>query len=278
MLFDTLRLVSQSFSRAIAQSGSQTEGLDDSSTEGLDLAFVIDTTGSMSGLIATAQQQMIAMIESLAHIAGVNLRLGIVEYRDHPPQDRMLVRVHAFTANLRDAQASINKLAASGGGDGPEAVFDGVIAAIQRLTWRPHARRIAVLIGDAPPHGVGATGDGFPNGCPCGETINSVTAAAEAAHITLYALGLTRAVTEAFDQLSRATGGEFFPAGRGDDAIKRLKEILTTEFSNLEFDRQVLEASRTDPEIPVAALAQQLGSTRGAVAAAISRLGTRRLL
>lgn len=31
----------------------------------LDLAFVVDTTGSMSGLIASAQQRMIAMIDAL---------------------------------------------------------------------------------------------------------------------------------------------------------------------------------------------------------------------
>lgn len=58
----------------------------------LDLAFVVDTTGSMTGLIASAQQRMIAMIDALLRAAEVNLRLAVVEYRDHPPQDPLPAR------------------------------------------------------------------------------------------------------------------------------------------------------------------------------------------
>lgn len=258
---------------AQAQADALTDGVGD-----LDLAFVIDTTGSMGGLIAAAQQQMIAMLQSLAQIAGVDLRLGIVEYRDHPPQDKMVYRVHPFTGDLKAAQTTINKLKADGGGDGPEAVFDGIVAAARELAWRPYARRVAVLMGDAPPHGVGAPGDSFRDGCPCGETIHSVTAAVEVARVTLYAVGLTATVADSFEQLSRLTGGEFFPSGQGDEAINRLRTIMTEEFSTLEFDRQVLAACRADEEATLATLAERLASKRGAVAAAVSRLGTRQLL
>ena len=34
------------------------------------------------------------------------------------------------------------------------------------LDWRPQASKMAVLIADAPPHGIGEYGDGFPNGSP----------------------------------------------------------------------------------------------------------------
>ena len=244
----------------------------------LDLAFVVDTTGSMSGLIAAAQQQMIAMIDELARAAAVDMRLGVIEYRDHPPQDQMVYHVHGFTGSLRQAQATIHSLAASGGGDGPEAVLDGVLAACHDLRWRPHARRLAVLVGDAPPHGVGAGGDGFPRGCPCGETIESVSAAAERARVTLYALGLNGTVVNSFGRLSRTTGGEFFPASHGDAALARLKDILASEFGNLEFDRRVLVERQSVPETSVTDLAAQLATTRRAVAAAISRLERRELV
>ncbi len=56
----------------------------------VDLAFVVDTTGSMGGLIAAAQNQMITMLEELTRAANINLWLGVVAYRDHPPQDKML--------------------------------------------------------------------------------------------------------------------------------------------------------------------------------------------
>jgi hypothetical protein len=57
----------------------------------VDLAFVVETTGSMGGLIAAAQSQMITLLEELTRAANINLRLGVVEYRDHPPQDQMLL-------------------------------------------------------------------------------------------------------------------------------------------------------------------------------------------
>jgi Mg-chelatase subunit ChlD len=244
----------------------------------LDLAFVVDTTGSMSGLIAAAQTQMVAMIAELAHAAAVDMHLGVVEYRDHPPQDQLTVRLHPLTSDLEQAQATILGLSAAGGGDGPEAVLDGVLAACRELEWRPHARRIAVLVGDAPPHGVGASGDGFPRGCPCGETIDSATAAAERARVTFCALGLTAAVADSFTQLSRLTGGGFYPASQGAAAIERLRAILTNEFGNLDFDRRVLAAHMGDRQRSIGDLAVLLAEPRLAVAAAIGRLESRDLL
>lgn len=168
----------------------------------LDFAFVIDTTGSMGLLIAAAQQQMIEIVDELSQAATVDMRLGTVEYRDHPPQDTVVYRAHEFTTDLAAARKTINSLRADGGGDAPEAVLAGLVAASQQLAWRPHARRIAILIGDAPPHGVGGAGDAFAGGCPSGETIHSTSAKLEVARVRLYALGLTRQVTESFSLLA----------------------------------------------------------------------------
>jgi Mg-chelatase subunit ChlD len=246
----------------------------------LDLAFIVDTTGSMGGLIQSAQQQMISMMRELLKAVEVDMRLGVVEYRDHPPQDKLVARAYPFTGDLDKGQKTINQLKADGGGDGPESVFDGVIAACHDLKWREHARRIAVLVGDAPPHGVGDRGDSFKDGCPCGETIDSVTRAAEEARITLYAMGLTRdkVMIDSFTLLSQMTGGEFFQAGGGNDAIERLKAVLAGEFGNLEFDQRALDAYQANPETSIDDLAAQLESSRPAVSAALSRLGTRGLL
>src|SRR5579875_3045146 len=84
----------------------------------------------MSRLIAAAQNQMVSMLRGLAQAADITLWLGVVEYRDHPPQDKMIYRVHAFTEDLQKAQKTIMGLSAAGGGDGPEAVLDGVVAAL----------------------------------------------------------------------------------------------------------------------------------------------------
>jgi hypothetical protein len=248
----------------------------------VDLVFVVDTTGSMGTFILAAQRQMIAMASSLVAAAGdeVELRIGVVEYRDHPPQDRLLTRVHALDT-LKVAERVINQLRPDGGGDGPEAVLDGVMDACQKVSWRTHARRIAVLVGDAPSHGVGAPGDGFAKGCPCGETVESVTAAAEQARVTLYALPLTAGLTQtSFATLAKFTGGETFAPGRGDEAIAKVRQILADEFGNLQLDRQVLAAWNESgyEKFSIDATAENLSAAPGAVAASVTRLMSRRLI
>src|SRR5262249_50359672 len=85
----------------------------------VDLAFVVDTTGSMGAFIGAARQHMIAMLRSLTDDAETppDLRLAVVEYRDHPPQDHTFVaRPHAFETNLARCQKVINSLKPDGGG------------------------------------------------------------------------------------------------------------------------------------------------------------------
>jgi hypothetical protein len=247
----------------------------------VDLAFVVDTTSSMGTFIAAARQQMIAMLEALTSSASlpIDLRLGVVEYRDHPPQDRSFAaRTHDFVADMKKAQRVINGLTPAGGGDGPESVYDGVETACTQLSWRPHSRRVAVLVGDAPPHGTGCHGDGFPRGCPCGLTAQQVTARCEHKGITLYALGLTALVKHSFATLATFTGGEFFEAQRGNDAIAALQKLLNAEFDGIELDRRVLEACGRLPAWTLDDLSTALDSTRGRVATSLSRLGRRGFL
>jgi len=243
-----------------------------------DLAFVVDTTASMTELIKAAQKQMLDMVDSLAAAVDVDMRLGVVEYRDHPPQDRMVYRVNQLTNNLKRAKKAINGLKANGGGDEPEAVFAGLVAACGELDWREHARRMAVLVGDAPPHGVGCPGDGFPNGCPSGETMESVSAKAEEAHVTLYAIGLAPCCATSFERISRMTGGRFFRSDREDDAMRQMRDILEREFGQLDFDREVHAAWEATVDPTVDLVAKRIGRASPKVASAVCRLQSRGFL
>ena len=73
-----------------------------------------------------------------------------------------------FTTSVLEMKENLNGLFAAGGGDGPEAMTAALKAAAD-LDWRPHAAKMAILITDAPPHGIGEYGDGFPNGSPDGQ-------------------------------------------------------------------------------------------------------------
>jgi hypothetical protein len=242
-----------------------------------DLAFVVDTTGSMGGLIELAQRQMVEMVDRLSTATDAAMHLGLVEYRDHPPQDRMIYRVYPLTGDLRRAKSDINRLRAEGGGDEPEAVLAGVVAACQELSWRRHSRRIAVLVGDAPPHGVGCPGDTFERSCPSGETIESTSAKVEKTGVTLHAIGLRASCAASFERLARMTGGRFFPATDADAAMQEIQSVLEAEFGQLDFDRKVhqtwLECALPNTDD----VADRLQTTPPRVASAVSRLRSRGL-
>ena len=89
-----------------------------------------------------------------------DLRVGLVAYRDHPPQDHTYVtRDFGFSSDIDKVHRDLSSLYASGGGDGPEAVTAALAGAL-KMDWNERASKMIVLIADAPPHGIGEYGDG----------------------------------------------------------------------------------------------------------------------
>ena len=258
----------------------------------VDLCFVVDTTGSMGSFIQAAQRQLLDTIKLLSADNSIDLQVGLVEYRDHPPQDTSFVtRIYPLTANLREMQKCINKLKAAGGGDAPEAVYSGVWDACEKIKWRPHSCRFILLVGDAPPHGFSKwlqemslekksrnhSGDSWVNGCPSGLNVQSVTAAAENHRVIIHALCMTgdSFTMQAFGAIATATGGECVSATNAKDAIAKIVDTLTSEFSNLEFDRKVLDTVEQMRQLDISKTAEVLDSPRLPIAASIARLGKR---
>ncbi|WAQ85767.1 hypothetical protein PtA15_6A396 [Puccinia triticina] len=144
----------------------------DFSEKMLDLCFILDTTGSMGSYITAATQNIELICDEIINSERLAspecLRIGLIAYRDHPPQDMSYVTLKfGFTSNPKAVKENLKTLWASGGGDGPEAVTAAMHEALT-LDWRPQASKMAVLITDAPPHGIGEYGDGFSRGDPSG--------------------------------------------------------------------------------------------------------------
>ena len=91
--------------------------------------------------------------------------MACVEYKDHC--DPTVVGSEDFTPSVSKLKQYIDKWSATGGGDHPEAVAEGLLAA-SKLSWRTDATKILVMCADAPPHGVGSSFDSYPNGSPLG--------------------------------------------------------------------------------------------------------------
>ncbi|MEZ5714331.1 MAG: VWA domain-containing protein [Paracoccaceae bacterium] len=121
----------------------------------LDLAFVIDTTGSMGDEIAWLTREFAGLVRQARQAApGANIRFGLVAYRDQG--DDYVVRNFGFTQNQRQMQGWLAGLDANGGGDYPEAA-DRAMEAAAGLTWRRgKGERLLFHIADAPAHKAGA--------------------------------------------------------------------------------------------------------------------------
>mmetsp|Transcript_18309 Transcript_18309/g.39504 ORF Transcript_18309/g.39504 Transcript_18309/m.39504 type:complete len:434 (-) Transcript_18309:170-1471(-) len=134
----------------------------------LDLVFTIDCTLSMGSYIASAKRNIDLIVRRLANAEGYDLRFGLVAYRDHLPMgDTFVTMTFPFTSDVVDMRRNLNDLTLGDGGDGPEAV-GAALHATRIMPWRNDATKVCVLIADAPPHGLGETGDGFPDGEPDG--------------------------------------------------------------------------------------------------------------
>lgn len=121
----------------------------------IDIALVIDTTGSMSDEIRYLQNELKQVLkDTAANFPGASIRAGLVAYRDIG--DNYVHEEFPFTADLAQFELDLFTLGADGGGDFPEAMDQGMNAAM-KLDWRANSTKIALLVADAPPHESGIT-------------------------------------------------------------------------------------------------------------------------
>ncbi len=119
----------------------------------VDVVFVLDTTGSMSGLIQTAKEKIWSIATTMASAQQTpDIRIGLVAYRDRG--DDYVTRVVDLSADLDSVYATLMDFQADGGGDGPESVNKAVYDAVHEISWSENdqAYQVIFLVGDAPPH------------------------------------------------------------------------------------------------------------------------------
>jgi len=119
----------------------------------VEVAFVLDTTGSMGPLIEGAKRKIWSIATAILDAnPDAQIRMGLVAYRDIG--DDYVTRTFELTTDIQDLYASLLELRAKGGGDWPESVNEALDVAVNKLTWTKgdDVRRIVFLVGDAPPH------------------------------------------------------------------------------------------------------------------------------
>ena len=119
----------------------------------VDVVFVLDTTGSMSGLIQTAKDKIWSIATTMASAQPTpEIRIGLVAYRDRG--DHYVTRVVDLSDDLDSVYATLMDFQADGGGDTPESVNKALYDAVHNVSWSQdsQAYQVVFLVGDAPPH------------------------------------------------------------------------------------------------------------------------------
>lgn len=121
----------------------------------LDLVFCIDTTGSMAPYIDAVRQAVRRITEQMQSLGGVqpNIAFGVVAYRDHNDKSTSyLTRTFKLQTSAEAMLAQIAGLDADAGGDIPEAMYDGIDAALTEIDWRQGSHRVVCVIADSSAH------------------------------------------------------------------------------------------------------------------------------
>src|SRR5690349_21719493 len=114
----------------------------------VEVVFVLDTTGSMGGLIHAAKEKIWSIASTLAQAQQApQISMGLVAYRDRG--DAYVTQIVDLNRDLDSMYAKLMDFAADGGGDGPEAVNEALEAAVSRMSWSQdqNTYRVVFLVG-----------------------------------------------------------------------------------------------------------------------------------
>jgi len=113
----------------------------------MDLLISFDDTGSMYSIRSQVRQKINQFIDEIFELDS-DLRVGIIIHNDYCDPD--LVQVLDFTSDKSDIKRFVKRSSSTGGGDYKEA-YAYVLNTMITMSWRS-VDRVAVMIGDAPPH------------------------------------------------------------------------------------------------------------------------------
>jgi hypothetical protein len=210
----------------------------------LDVAFVVDTTGSMKDDIRAVKDSLFDIVDKITtRTKELSIRFAIVSYRDHPPQDHSYVtRIFDFSDRLKNVHREISNLNPSQGGDTPEAVADGLFDARTKLSWDERAYKALLLVGDAPPHGraYNTLGDDyFPDGCPKGHDPRREVQSLKSRYgetVFIFVCGCNPLVRESFNSIA----DRYYSLQEAHELPEAILQILEGVSDLIESDRRVL--------------------------------------
>jgi len=115
--------------------------------KGLDVVLVIDGTGSMNLIIDDVKAKMAQLIQSIHRLVPI-ARIGIVVFGGKGEK----LDSQPLTLSPQKLEDFLSHITAKGGGEWEEDTYGACEFAVNKMDWKPYAKKVVVLVGDSPPH------------------------------------------------------------------------------------------------------------------------------
>lgn len=232
---------SKTLKRLIGKHGSMEKHIsrDQKSSQPLDLVLMFDTTASMSPYLEQVRRKLSDLAGEVFQSVK-NTRIGVIAYVDYDNYDSTNVtKVKDLTDDISSVKHFLENVVPIGGHDIPEAVEEALFEANQ-LSWRIGSRRAAVLVGDAPPHGVVDA----KSECRYGHFYvdEARNLAQKGIHVYTVQCGNYEATQRAFQLIANETDGKHLFLENSDDLVELLVAISMKEVGLLETYTERLES------------------------------------
>jgi Mg-chelatase subunit ChlD len=169
----------------------------------VEAVFVLDTTSSMTSLIAAAKDKIWAIASTLATAKPApDISLGLVAYRDKG--DTYITRFSSLTPDIDKVYSDLMDFQAQGGGDSPESVNQALYEAVHNFQWDTDADtyRVIFLVGDCPPHMDYRDDVKYPDTCRVAAEMGII--------INTVQMGNYSDTIPIWQEIARSTSGEYF--------------------------------------------------------------------
>lgn len=178
----------------------------------IEVVFVLDTTGSMSGLINAAKEKIWSIASTMAQAqTAPEIKMGLVAYRDRG--DAYITQTIDLSKDLDSMYAKLMDFQARGGGDGPESVNQALYDAVHKMSWNQddNTYKVVFLVGDAPAHMDYQDDVKYP------ETVK--IAGDKGIVINAIQSGNNRATTQNWQQIANLGQGNYFQVSQSGNAV-----------------------------------------------------------
>jgi hypothetical protein len=223
----------------------------------LDVVWCLDVTGSMGPYIEAAKETIRDTSRRLRELEfQPDIAFGVVGYRDYDKESTFVTQRHDLDRDFEQFLSRLAGFKASAGGDTSEAVYDAVLEALEKMSWRGQglSARVIILVGDASAH------DPPDPQNPRGTTRAQLVEEARKRGVKIFSLAVGRRegnsdwerLWKQFSDLADRTGGQCEAIANASVVVDKIRSILRSESAWLEWNHGVftdLSSGKTPEQI-----------------------------